>query len=52
MSSQEFSNNTFKALAAVMSFISIIVMLIVFLSIAMNIFNSSFGLVNGFVKLD
>ncbi|KAL4500526.1 hypothetical protein ABPG72_002950 [Tetrahymena utriculariae] len=50
--SQEYANDIFKILAAVMSVMSIIIMLIVSLAIAMNIFNSGFGIINGFVKLD
>ncbi|KAL4443113.1 hypothetical protein ABPG74_002180 [Tetrahymena malaccensis] len=52
LTSQDFSNSSFKILSAVMSFISIIVMIIVTFAILMNVFNTNFGLVQSFVKLD
>ncbi|KAL4468647.1 hypothetical protein ABPG74_005150 [Tetrahymena malaccensis] len=52
ITSQEYANDIFKILAAIMSIMSILIMLIVALAIAMNIFNSGFGIINGFVKLD
>ncbi|EAR85461.1 chitin synthase (macronuclear) [Tetrahymena thermophila SB210] len=52
LTSQDFSNSSFKILSAIMSFISIIVMIIVTFAILMNIFNDNFGLVKSFVKLE
>ncbi|KAL4488449.1 hypothetical protein ABPG72_013017 [Tetrahymena utriculariae] len=52
LTSQDFSNSSFKILSAIMSFFSIIVMIIVTFAILMNVFNTNFGLVQSFVKLD